>query len=411
MEKETPAVVQKGMTKAELTDFIVQEMNKTLPGAVEKAVSDQTAPLAEQQSQWFEKIKATGNQKDVMDKGTKGIGAGRIIRSLAAGRGDVDRAVAFAKKAWSDDLGDVIVKSLQAGDFTAGGALIPQALSGEVIELLRARSVVRAAGARVLPMPRGTLSIRRQTGTTTATYIGESKDISKTEPTVGQLNFTAKKLAAIVPISNDLLVYDADVSADAFVRDDLVQMLARREDQAFLRDDGTSDKPKGLRYWAVSGNITATNGTSTVNIEDDFKNLINALELANVGMTKPVWLMSPRSKNHLLNLRTTQGALIFPELRATNSIYGWPVYTTTHIPTNLSTNQTELYLVDMNEVIIAESTSLEIAVDSSASYIDGSSLVSAFSRDETLMRAIMRHDFGVRHQEAIAIKTGVAWGA
>ncbi len=41
----------------------------------------------------------------------------------------------------------------------------------------------------------------------------------------------------------------------------------------------------------------------------------------------------------------------------------------------------------------------------------GGSVVSSFQRDQSLIRAKLLHDLVVRHQEAIAIKTGVTWGS
>ena len=65
----------------------------------------------------------------------------------------------------------------------------------------------------------------------------------------------------------------------------------------------------------------------------------------------------------------------------------------------------------MNDAIIGEASGLQIAVDSSASYVESGSLVSSFSRDETVIRAIQRHDFAMRHDVSIAIKNAVIWGA
>jgi hypothetical protein len=36
---------------------------------------------------------------------------------------------------------------------------------------------------------------------------------------------------------------------------------------------------------------------------------------------------------------------------------------------------------------------------------------SAFTRDQTLMRAILLHDLAVKHDVAVAVKTGITWGA
>lgn len=409
-DQDTKAAPKKsGLTKSDLKALI----SETVTTAVKAEVETALAPVKEQQTDWMKHINFATHNQDVSDPKTKGHGVARLVRAIAFGKGDTDRAQYFAKNAWDDKLGKSIEKILQVGDFTSGGFLVPPEFSAELIEFLRARTVVRAAGARTLPMNAGSLTIRRHDGTATASYIGESSEISVTEPAGGQIIMTAKKLAAVVPISNDLLTFSAGPSADEWVRDDLVESISVREDVAFIRDDGLQNRPKGMRFWA--GNVGGTNGTSSVQIEEDFKDAINFLELANVHMIRPAWFMSPRSKNHLINLRDgTSGELVYPEIRnAKPTVFGWPVFVTTSIPVNLGggTNETELYLADMSDVIIAESSSLEIAVDSSASYLENGTLVSAFTRDETLIRAISRHDFAVRHDASIAVINAITWGA
>jgi HK97 family phage major capsid protein len=411
-ESSTPEKPQKnGLTKEALVDLI----RDTAIEAVQSQMQDVREDLNKQATQWMANIQTSRNDKDSdkLDTKAAAIGAARCVRALAFGKGDPVRAKHFCEKTWDDSLGTRVQKSLQAGDFTAGGAMIPPEFAAGIIELLRSMTIVRRANPRTLPMDGGNITLRKQTGTSTATYVGESQDITTSQPTIGQIVMTAKKLAAMVPISNDLLKFTSSPSADEWVRDDLVANLSVREDLAFLRDNGTASTPKGLRFWASPGNVSASNGTSATNIEDDFKDLINNLELADVRMERPVWFMSPRSKNHLRNLRDANGNLIFPEIRASMpTLYGWPVFVTTSIPTNLGGGtETEIYLVDMVHAVIGEVSGIEIAVDSSASYLDGSTLVSAFSRDETLMRAIMRHDFAMRHDEAVAVKNAVTWGA
>lgn len=401
---------KKTVTKDQLSNMVAE--------LVGTQIEDAIAPLKEQQTSYMDQLRERQTRENIRnatstDRGI-GIPAARFVRALAFAKGDQDKALHFAKKAWDDDVGEAVQKALQAGDFTAGGALLEPEFAPGIIELLRNTTVVRRAGARSLPMNNGTLTLRKQTGASTTSYVGESQNISSTEPQVGQIVMTAKKLAAIVPISNDLLTFDSGNMADEFVRDDLVMQMAVREDQAFLRDDGMQDTPKGLRYWADSDNILSTNGTGSSDVEADFKDLIQALEGQNVRMVRPAWLMAPRSKNHLLNLRDANGNIIYPEIRnPTPNLYGWPVFLTNNIPTNLGggSDETEIYLVDMNDAIIAESSSIEITVDSSASYVENGSLVSAFARDETAIRVLSRHDFAVRHTESVAVITDVTWGS
>ncbi len=353
------------------------------------------------------------------DKDLMGIAAARWVRAIAFGQGDLAKAAHFITKVYDDDLGDEIQKSMIAGELTSGGALVPPEVAAEIIELLRAMTVVRAAGARTVPMPNGTLTMRRQTAGSSASYVGESQDISITQPDTGLLTLTSKKLAAIVPISNELLKFTSGPSADEFVRDDLVMEIAIREDQAFIRDDGTEHTPKGLRHWANANNVISRTAASppatAAEIEEDFKRMMNLLMNADVKMRRPVWIMHPREMNHLKIQRNTDGGqLLYPELRTGSpTIHNWPVFVTTTIPSNLggSGDESEVYLVEMFDAIIGEVSGLEIVANASASYVENATLQSAFSRDETLIRAITMHDFAMRHTVSVAVLTGVDWGA
>jgi hypothetical protein len=53
---------------------------------------------------------------------------------------------------------------------------------------------------------------------------------------------------------------------------------------------------------------------------------------------------------------------------------------------------------------------LELAVSRDGTYIDGGgNTQSAFSNDQTLIRAIAEHDFQMRHDAAIAVLQFVRW--
>jgi len=241
-------------------------------------------------------------------------------------------------------------------------------------------------------------------------YVGENTNITKTGPTFGQIRMTSRKLAALVPISNDLLKTSSP-AADDVVISDLVASLANTEDAAFLRDPGTENAPKGIYYWANSANRTSTAGTALANIETDIKTAIGFLVNNNVRMIRPTWFMAPRSKLHLEFIRDTNGNKAFPEVGESMRLMSYPIFTTNNIPTNISSTQTELYLVDMADAVIGEEQGIELMVSDTAAYHDGSSVVAAFSLDQTVIRAIMKHDFALRHDRSAGIITAVAWGA
>jgi HK97 family phage major capsid protein len=107
------------------------------------------------------------------------------------------------------------------------------------------------------------------------------------------------------------------------------------------------------------------------------------------------------------------GNFVFRDEMANGKLHGYPYYVSHFIPENLGTNgnETEIYFVAADELIIAENEALVIDVSREATYRSGTNLVSAYSLDQTIVRAIMRHDFAVRHENAVVVINQVTWGA
>jgi HK97 family phage major capsid protein len=189
--------------------------------------------------------------------------------------------------------------------------------------------------------------------------------------------------------------------------------MAIAEDAAFIRSDGTGNAPRGLRYWAPSGNILSANATINLqNIDRDLGIAILALLNSNVMLDNPGWLFSPRTWNFLATLRDGNGNKAFPEMER-GLLRGFPYSTSTQIPSNLGagTNESEVYFANFADVVIAEDPRFELEASSVAAYHDGSAVQAAFSLDQTVVRVIANHDMIVRHSEAISVLTGVKWGA
>lgn len=342
----------------------------------------------------------------------KGAKMARMVRALAAARGDAQLA---SKLAIERGFGEEVAMSLNTLSSSAGGVLVPENLSSEVIELLRPKSVVRKLGARTLPLPNGNLTIPRLKGGAIVGYIGADSDIPATQQQFDDLQLTAKKLAALVPIANDLIKYSGvNPNVDQLTVNDLTSAIGTREDKAFIRDDGTANTPKGLRFWALASNIlTASDGSTLQKIETDLGKAILALENADANLTQPGWIMAPRTFRFLEGLRDGNGNKVYPEL-ANGMLKGYPVGKTTQVPINLGETgkESEIYFADFGDVFIGETETLEIDYSKEATYKDADgNMVSAFQRDQTLIRVIAKNDFGPRHVESIAVLAGVTWGA
>jgi HK97 family phage major capsid protein len=310
-------------------------------------------------------------------------------------------------------------KALAAGDAASGGFLVPERVSADIIQLLTPRTLIRRLGPEVIPMPTGSIRVPRITQGTQANYIGENQNIPPSTMKFGQIMMTWKKLAAMVPISNDLIRYSAP-AADAIVRNDVLRAMAQREDQGFMFDDGTGGTPRGLYNWTLPAlRLTANPAAVTqATVTGDLGKLVLALVERSIPMTRPAWIFSPRTWNYFMtDIGTNSNQFIWREEIQRGTLWGWPiafspVVGNTYDHTGSGTaNQSFIMLVDLADAVIGDSMNLQVDASSEAAYFDGSAVVAAFSLDQTVVRAIAEHDFAMRREESVAILEGVKYGA
>lgn len=343
---------------------------------------------------------------------------GGIVRLAAMSKGNIEAAARMGNEFYGE--GHPVAKAIQVskalntGVGSSGGFVVPPDFASKFIDLLYARTVIRKAGARTMPMPNGTMTVPKLTGGSTAQWVGEGAAPSVSQPRYGQVVATARKLMALVPISNDMLRY-AMPGFDAKVRDDLLMQVQLAEDSAFIRSAGTSFTPRGLKSFALAASTVASNATFTfTTVGTELASLINKLEEANLPMAKPTWLMRPRTKNYLMNLQSTIGTYIYRDEMMRGTLLAWPFFVTTQIPNNLTVGPnsdcSEIYAVDMNECVIYESRQFELAISQDATYLDENSVQqNAFAQDMSLVRCLTAEDFQMDHDEGVAVLTGVRW--
>ncbi len=397
------------LNKEQFSKTVLDVVGPLIERVREQQIENQKK-LAEEQAEFLAQMRSKYERdllpdKERIDRNT--LKAARFLRLLAAGKGDPERAVRIAKE-WGDD---VMVKVMGEATLVGGGALVPEELAADVIELLRAKTVVRKAGAQSVPINHGTLSLPYLSSGSTAYYKGESEATTESTPQFGQLVLTARDLSVLVAVSNQLL-RDSSARVDVLVRDDMVETARVREDLAFIRGTGFSNTPKGLRYWAATV-TAATDATPTVGeVTNDLGGMMQRMEDDNVPLTRLCWIMNPTVKWGLKNARVTQGPKAWPEMDQ-GELLGVPFFVSSQLPSNLggSANESELILVDMAQVLIGESDQMELSMSDSASYTTGGSLVSAFARGETVMKLDMRHDLGCRFRGTeVQVLNQVVWG-
>lgn len=377
------------------------------------------------------------------DEGAKkaeaGTGFARCLRAVAAAKmagGGPDKAIEILRAWGSGDIADAWAenrtKALGSGDPTQGGFLVPTQVSSDVIELLRPAAVVRSLGPMILPMPNGKLEIPKITSGATASYIGENANIGKDEERFGMIRMAFRKLAVLVPISNDLIRY-ASPGADQIVRDDTVRALATREDKAFIRDNGTTATPKGLKFWMNNANKFTANATVNLdNVTADLGRCLQLIMAADIPLViqqnqtdtgavvtvRPGWIFSPRTYRFLTTVRLTQGPYAFRDEMLRGTLFGYPFRVTSQVLETMTAGgadtggtQAEVYFGCFAHAIIGESLGLTVDASQEAAYHDGTNVVAAFSQDQTVIRVMAEHDFALRHDKAFTLIQSVTWGA
>ncbi|MBY0455253.1 MAG: phage major capsid protein [Burkholderiaceae bacterium] len=373
----------------------------------ERALAGSAVPLNES----AQGIASPPANISVIENQVPGAKMAQMVRLLAAAQGDQRLAAEMAEKA---GYGSDVSMALSTTTAGSGGVLVPTNFVASVIDSLRPMSVVRKMGCVSIPLNNGNMTMPRIIGNTAVSYIGSDDDITVTDMAFADLKLSAKKVAAIVPISNDLLANSGvNPRIDQIVSNDLQMSMGLSEDLHFIRSDGSGVLPKGMRYWAMAGNVVVAPATPNLQEVDSYlSGLMLRLENANINMMGCGWIMAPRTVRWLGALRDGNGNKAFPEIEQ-GQLKGYKFALTTQIPTNLGAggDESEIYFVNFADMYIGEDQQLVIAYSAEASYKDGAgNTISSFQRDQTLIRVVAKHDFGPRHVESIVVGTAVKWG-
>lgn len=277
-------------------------------------------------------------------------------------------------------------KAMASSPTSAGGILIPAPLAARIIDIARNRAVALQAGVSTVPMSTSTLKLARVTGGLTASWYSEAAAITPSDATLDSVTFTARKLAALVVVNNELLE-DAQ-NADTVIQNAIGQALALELDRVILRGSGTPPEPRGI-YGASGVSTVASVGTPA-----DFDKFLTAVyTLSKDNYSASGIIMAPRTAESLAKLKSgitnDKTPLAIPPDYAR-----LPKFVTNQIPTNLGggTNESFAIVGQFDQCALGLRQTLQIEVSREGSYDDGSAVRSAFQKDQTLIRAILRAD-------------------
>jgi HK97 family phage major capsid protein len=402
--KETPAVTPEatpGLTKESVSDLIT------------KAVADALKTKAEVEA----------NRPEITDLSSKSVAQNngglhgsapfsfcKAILATTRGGGTPEGWKRYAPYEYKS-IEASHQKAVAEGSVTSGtafsgqGVLVAPEYSSEIIELIRAKTVVRKLGAGRYPAKSETGFIPRQTAGSSTTWVGEGSTLTEgSEPQFDQLQYTLRKLSSLAMITNEILE-DASVDAEKFVMDSMSLDLALAEDLAYLYGSGSAPVPTGLWNLAGVSHILAAspNGQSpTFDNLFDLEAIIENNNLVNTG-----YAFNPRSKQSLRKLKDSYGRYLWdtgiPQQNVPASIGGVLFAMTTQIHKTDTVGSSagvtsSIFAGQWDQMLIVEKGGIELKAAETGA---------AFLADSTYVRGILRRDMVVRHVGAFGILDGV----
>ena len=246
----------------------------------------------------------------------------------------------------------VFNRAQNATTATAGGYSVGTNI-GPLIELLRNRTVVAAAGATQLTGLVGNVQLPKHTGGATAYWVSETGALTDSQSTFGQVTLTPHRLGATVPYSTQFLA-QSSLDAEAFIRDDLMKVLSIEKDRAALHGSGGA-QPIGIA--STSGiNATVTYGgaatwADVVEAETgiavdnaDIGDMAFVLSAAAVGKWKTILKDSVAGADYLIN-------------SVNGTANGYMVHRTNQVAGNVS------FFGVWSQLVMASWAGLEVIVD------------------------------------------------
>ena len=384
MVKEIKENIEKGQMETKAT---VEELKKKVEEIEVKAARPQGGQVMEtKENKYFDGQKAARLWKAQVVAGQDKISVGDALTQIY-GQKDAN----FVEEC----------KSLMASG--NGGELIEEQYYREILPLLYNNTIFDKMGVARVPMPNGNLTIRKMIAGTTAQYVGESKTVKASQAKFAKLKLSSKKLTVKTVISNDLL-RSATPEADKIVRDDLLMQLRIAMDYHALYGAGTEYTPTGI---ANADGVNKVVEKAVIDGDKLYSDLVTPLKKSNIPMENLGWVMNPDVYTKLYNETFPNGNYKYRDELKQGKFHGYPFVESNQIVTGSDKNGTvDVFFGSFKQFMIGEQLGLEVKVSEEASYLDENGVTqSAFDNDETVIKGLMIHDFGVAYGKAFSMGT------
>lgn len=138
---------------------------------------------------------------------------------------------------------DLERRALTEGTDSAGGYTVPTILSAQLIDMMRAKSTVMAAGARTVPLDSKVTYYAKLLTDPVPAWRNEEGAFAESDPTFGRITFTARSLGVIVKVSRELMEDSLNI-AEA-LPNVIAKAMAAEVDRVALLGSGVAPRAEG----------------------------------------------------------------------------------------------------------------------------------------------------------------------
>lgn len=352
----------------------------------------------------------------------KGSAFTRYAIALARSKGNLMQAIQIAER-WKDSTPQVIT-ALKAAvdpgvttDPNWAGALVDvQMMADEFIELLRPATILgRMTGLRRVPF---NVKMPRQLSGSTVGWVGQAKPKPVSKLSLDTVTLGFAKVSGIVVISEELAALSTP-SAEAVVRQDLIDTVAQFQDEQFI--DPAVSLVSNVSPASVTNGVVAvpSTGGTVAQVTADVKALMSGFIAANINLAAGAWVMHPRTALSLSLLRSTsEDTFAFPQITPQGGTFmGLPVITSTSVPVAATTGDpTIIVLANASDILLADEGGINVDVSREASLqmdddpeTGAQSLVSLWQNNLIGLRAERMINWHKRRAAAVQVLTGVTY--
>lgn len=250
---------------------------------------------------------------------------------------------------------------------TGAGAVSTLTDNANFIELLRNKMLASELGCKVMSDLDGKIAIPRQTGGGTAYWINSdgSGSVTISNQTIGQVPLVPNTVGALTAYTRQFLK-QTSIDAEAFVKNDLAEVIARELDRVVFAGSGSGSEPEGVLYNSdVSVTALGTNGdaptwASMVALE-------TAVSAGNADLGNLAYVTSAQGRGKLkTTLNSSNTAAKF--LAENNEVNGYALHATNQLPHNLTkgpygTGLSPIIFGNWQDIIIGLWGALDVVVN------------------------------------------------